>query len=538
MADDYVNDRNTNVDPIGTGYLVDQGINGDMSEQNVKQTELNIDVTAGKKFDFSKSFSLNVLVGGNYRKSQQEYVTASGQNFAIPFLYNIGNLEDKVLSYGLYHSEYQSIYGSADLAYKEFLYLTITGRNDWYSTLAPGKTNYLYPSVSGSFVFSELLHIPNMDLGKLRLSYADVGGEADQPYETLQTYGIQGTLQVPNGTFPVGTAGSTQVPNSNLKPSSRKEFEIGTEMDFFKNKLRLDLAVYQKNVTNDIVPVSIDYTSGYNSAVLNVGNLRYNGVELALGGTAFKNKNFSWDIDFNGSYTGGKVLSLGDLSYITLGSATPDWGSIAYIQQIVGKVPEQIIALTPATDDKGKVIINPAYGAPDPATAVPKDFGAAISPWTGGITNSFRYRQFTLSFLIDGKFGGKLFSNTNFVAYVQGLSKETLPGRDKTYGTDADAPSQYYGNWANANQGMFVYDASFIKFRQIILGYDFSGKMFHNKIQGIRLSFVTRNVFTIMKHTPNIDPEASYSASIYSQGLESAEVPYSRTMGFNLNIKF
>ncbi len=314
--------------------------------------------------------------------------------------------------------------------------------------------------------------------------------------------------------------------------------EIGSEMNFFKNRIRLDLALYQKKVINDIVPVSIDYTSGYNTALLNVGNLRYDGIELALGGTPLIAKKFTWNVDFNGSYTAGKVLSLGDLSYITLGSATPDWGSIAHIQQIVGKTPLQIIALTPATDDNGKTVINPAHGAPDPASAVPKDFGAAISPWTAGLNNSFKYGHFILSFLIDGKFGGKVFSNTNFVAYVQGLAKETVPGRDKTYGTEGDAPSQYYSNWANANQGMFVYDASFIKFRQIIFGYDFPAKWFHNKVQGARLSFVTRNVFTIMKHIPNIDPESSYSSSIYSLGLESAQVPYSRTMGFNLNIKF
>jgi TonB-linked SusC/RagA family outer membrane protein len=537
IAYDYVNDRNTNVEPIGTAYLVDQGINGDMSEQNVKQTELNIDITAGKKFNFSSAFSLNLLAGGNFRKSQQEYVTASGQNFAIPFLYNIGNLEDKNLGYGLYNSEYQSLYGSADLAYKNYLYLTLTGRNDWYSTLAPGKINYFYPSAGLSFIFSDLLHIPNMDLGKLRLSYADVGGEADGPYQTLQTYGIQGTLQVPNGTFPVGSAGSTQVPNSELKPSSKKEIEAGTEMDFFKSRLKVDLAVYQKKVNDDIVPVTIDYTSGYYTAILNVGDLRYNGVELALGGTPIRSRNFSWDIDFNGTYTSGKVLSLGDLSYIQLGSATPDWGSIAGIQQVVGEAPLRIIALTPETDDKGNIVINPDYGAPDPANAVPKDFGSAISPWTAGITNSFKYKNFSLSFQIDGKFGGKVFSNTNFVAYIQGLAKETVPGRDKTYGNNNLAPSEYYGDWANADQGMFVYDASFIKFRQLIFGYDFPTKWFHNKIQGLRLSFVSRNVFTIVKHTPNIDPEASYSASILSMGLESAEVPYSRTMGFNLNIK-
>ena len=152
----------------------------------------------------------------------------------------------------------------------------------------------------------------------------------------------------------------------------------------------MTLPLYQKKVINDIVPVSIDYTSGYNTALLNVGNLRYNGIELALGGTPVSARKFSWDVDFNGSYTEGKVLSLGDLSYITLGSATPDWGSIAYIQQIVGKTPLQIIALTPETDDNGKTVINPDHGAPDPASAVPKDFGAAISPWAAGMNNSFQ----------------------------------------------------------------------------------------------------------------------------------------------------
>ncbi len=533
LAYDYTNDRNTNITPTGTGYSP----GGDMYEQNVKQTELNTDITAGKKIKLSKNFTLTSLVGFNYRKSQQEYVTAAGQTFATKFLYNIGNLETLQEGYALNNEEYQSVYASADLAYKSFLYLTVTGRNDWYSTLAPGKINYLYPSVSGSFVFSDLLHIPAMDLGKLRLSYAAVGGAADQPYQTLQTYGIQGTLIVPGGTFPIGQAGGSTVPNSALRPSKREEFEIGTEMAFYKNRLRVDLAVYQKKVVNDIVPVTIDYTSGYSSALLNVGTLQDNGIELELGGTPLTGSKFSWDVSFNGTYNASKVIALGGQQQITLGSATPDWGSIAYIQQIVGKSAQHIIALSPALDDKGNIIINPVTGAPDPSSSVAKDFGTAIDPWTMGITNTFKYGHFTLSFLIDGKFGGKLFSNTNFVAYLQGLSKETLAGRDKTFGTEGDYPGTYYGNWANANQGMFVYDASFIKFRQIILGYDFPAKFFHNKIKGLRLSVVTRNVFTIMKHTPNIDPEASYSASVYSQGLESAEVPYSRTFGVNLNVK-
>jgi TonB-linked SusC/RagA family outer membrane protein len=533
VADDYSNDRNSNTTPTGTGYE----LGGDMIEQNVKQTELNLDLTTGKKFKLSDAFTMNALVGVNYRKSVQEFVTAQGQTFATPFLYNIGNLETLQEGYALNNEEYQSIYASADLAYKNILYLMVTGRNDWYSTLAPGKINYLYPSISSSFVFSELLHIPAMDLGKLRLSYASVGGAADQPYQTLQTYGIQGTLIVPSGTYPIGAAGNTTVPNSGLRPSQRQEFEIGTEMDFFKNRLRFDLAVYQKRVIDDIVPVTIDYTSGYNSALLNVGTLRDNGVELELGFTPVKGPKFGWDADLNGTYNASKVLSLGGQPQITLGSATPDWGSIAYIQQIVGKSAQHIIAESPALDGNGQIIINPVSGAPDPSSSVPKDYGSAIDPWGFGITNTFRYGHFNLSFLIDGKFGGKLFSNTNFVAYVQGLSKLTVPGRDKMYGTEGDYPATYYGNWANANQGQFVYDASFIKFRQIIFGFDFPTKIFQNKIHGLRLSFVARNVFTIMKHTPNIDPESNYSASVYSQGLESASVPYSRTFGLNLNIK-
>jgi len=502
---------------------------------------LNIDLTAGKKFKLSKDFTLDALVGGNYRKSVQEFVTSSGETFATAFLYNIGNLVSlNEPGYALNNEEFQSLYASADLSYKNWLYLRATGRNDWYSTLSPGKINYLYPSLSASFVFSELLHIPAMDMGKLRLSYAAVGGAADQPYQTLQTYSIQGSLNVPSSpyAYPIGQAGTTTVPNSGLTPSKRQEFEVGTEMDFFKTRLHIDVAVYQKKVIDDIVPVTIDYTSGYSSALLNVGTLRDNGVEVELSGTPIKGHDFSWEINLNGSYNASKIVNLGGQPQITLGSATPDWGSIAYIQQIVGLPSQQIIALTPAVDDKGKIIINPVTAAPDPTASVAKDFGSAIDPWTGGITNTFRYGHFNLSFLIDGKFGGKLFSNTNFVAYVQGLSKLTVPGRNQMYGTEGDYPATYYGNWANADQGLFVYDASFIKFRQIIFGYDFPATFFHKKIQGLRLSFVTRNVFTIMKHTPNIDPEANYSASVYSQGLESAEVPYSRTFGFNLNVKF
>jgi hypothetical protein len=537
IADDYTNDRNSNVTPTGTAYEPQ----GDMYEQDVKQTELNLDLTTGKAFKFNKDFTMNLLFGGNYRQSVQETVNAGGQNFATPSLYNIGNLEVLQESYSLNHEEFESIYGSADLAYKSYLYLTVTGRNDWYSTLAPGKVNYLYPSVSASFVYSDLLKIPGMDLGKLRLSYADVGGEADNPYQTLQTYGIGGTLSIPSGDFPLGVAGSGVVPNSALRPSKRKEFEIGTEDDFFQSRLRIDVDFYHKNVIDDILPVTIDYTSGYSQAVLNVGNVQDNGVEFDIGGIPVKTKNFSWDVDLNGSYIASKILSLGGEPYINLGSvegdATPDGNSVANIQQQVGKAPSQIIAFDAARDASGNIIIDPEFGSPDPSVRVTKDYGSAFNPWGGGITNTFKFGRVDLNFLIDAKFGGKIFSNTNYVAYTQGLSKATLSRNNAGYGTDQIPASQYYSNYANSDVGQFIYNDGFIKFRSVNLGYNFSPKLFNNKIHSLRLSFFCHNVFTIKKWVPNVDPESSYSASVYSQGLENPSVPYSRTYGANLSIQ-
>ena len=160
----------------------------------------------------------------------------------------------------------------------------------------------------------------------------------------------------------------------------------------------------------------------------------------------------------------------------------------------------------------------------------------ALIPGQRALQSEFRYKHFNFSFLDDGKFGGKIFSGTNYYAYQFGLSKLTLPGRDIKYGTNQIYPQDYYNLVSNTNPAIFVYDASFIKFRQIIFGYTFPATMFNNKIQGITLSFVARNVFTIKKHTPNIDPESNYSNG--PQGIEQAQVPYTRTFGLNLNVKF
>ena len=531
-GEDYFADRNTMVTPNGTAYQSD----GFMLEENIKSTELNVDAIIGKQFKITKDFNLSALAGVNSRKAVTDQIDAQGNTFETPYLYTIGNLASPTEYTSNPVVVNKSIYGTFDFAYKNYLYLSATGRNDWYSTLAPGKTNYFYPSVSGSFVFSELIHIPGMDMGKLRVGYADVGGEADAPYQTLLGYNNIGNL---NG-FPIGNiSNGGTVPNAALEPSSAKEFEVGTELTFFVNRLHFDVAYYNKKESREVIPAVTSGTSGYNAVLLNSGTIQNKGIEFLVSGVPVKTKNFSWTETVNVTYNDNKVLSLstGSTNYpLGYSRAGEDQGiGVAYMSQALGKSAYQIFVADPARDDKGNIIIDSTTGAPEAGTDY-VDVGSGIDPWSTGITSEFRYKHFNFSFLIDGKFGGKIFSGTNYYAYQFGLSKLTLPGRDLRYGTNQLYPQDYYNLVSNANPAIFIYDASFIKFRQIIFGYTFPASMFNNKIQGITLNFVARNVFTIMKHTPNIDPESNYSNG--PQGIEQAEVPYTRTFGLNLNVKF
>ncbi len=531
-GEDYFADRNTQVTPNGTAYQTD----GFMLEENIKSTELNVDAIIGDHFKVGSDFAISALVGVNSRKAVVDQLDAQGNSFETPYLYTIGNLASP--------TEYtlnpvvvnKSIYGTVDLSYKNFLYISGTGRNDWYSTLAPGKTNYFYPSVSGSFVFSELVKVPGMDIGKLRLGYAAVGGEADAPYQTLLGYNNIGNL---NG-YPIGNiSNGGTVPNAKLEPSSTKEFEVGTEMTFFGNRIHIDAAYYNKKASHEVIPAVTSNTSGYSAVLLNSGIIQNKGIEVLLSGTLVKSKSFMWSETINFSYNVNKVLALssGSSNYpLGYSRAGEDEGiGVAYMSQTLGKSAYQIFVADPVRDDKGNIVIDPLTGAPEQGTNY-VDKGSGIDPWTTGLTSEFRYKHFNFSFLIDGKFGGKIFSGTNWYGYQFGLSKETLALRGERFGSNQLYPQDYAAQVITNNPAIFVYNASFIKFRQIIFGYTFPASLFKNKIQGITISAVARNVFTIKKHTPNIDPESNFSNG--PQGIEQAQVPYTRTFGLNLNAKF
>lgn len=528
---DSYTDRMTNVVPSGTAYLPI----GRVTETTTKFYELNADVLIGKQFKVGTDFVITPNLGANLRKQEAEMSQLIGNDLAVPFTYSITNAKNKTVNYTDFNQEIQSVYGTLELAYKNYLFLTATGRNDWFSTLAvPGVNlsasamDIFYPSVSGSFVFSELWNLgQSFTFGKLRAGYAKVG-QATDPYQTVLNYGID--ARTVNG-YPIGTIINTAIPNSELKPSEATEIEVGTELGFFDNRVRLDLTWYNKKSTNEIVKAPASITSGYTSVVLNIGELKNTGLEMLLTTSPVKKQDFQWVSSLNGSVNNNEVVKLAEgQKSLAVGESRSGNG---FTQHIVGEAAHQIMAFDYLRDADGQIVVN-ANGVPQRGDL--KSFGSAYHKWTAGWNNEFSFKQFSMSFLIDGKFGGKIFSATDYYGYQFGLHKATLVGRDETFGENNASSQRYYGDFSNNVSSTFVHDASFIKFRQFTLGYTIPGQVLNNAVKSVTVSFVARNLFILMKKTDNIDPESNFSN--YAPGLELGGVPPVRTYGFNLNVKF
>lgn len=538
--------------------------NGVYTQEARRFRETNIDflVTAAKSFN---DFGVNVSVGGNQMKRRLDLNSAQVTDFVVQNVYTIQNGVQKNPTYDLRERGVNSLYGTAEVNFKEFLYLNATLRNDWFSTLSEANRSILYPSISASYVFSESFSsLPDwLSFGKFRAAYASVGSDTDVPeYANLLFYGVNA---VQFSGQAVGNFGAV-VPNSNLKPMTVEETELGLELKMFDSRVNLDLAVYRKLTTDQIVNAQISDASGFTSTRINSGESENKGVELMLNLIPVSTTDFQWDFTFTGAYNITKVLSLltdnpGD--NITVGTHVFN-GSV---QQIVGKEMGQIVGYGYRRDDGS---INPAnkgqivYGANGlPLRTVNQiPFGSALPKWVGGFLNSFNYKGISASFLIDFKLGGKVLSGTNFNAYRHGLSKETLVGREGgTLDANGNDPGAVVGegvnaaseqNTAVANAEDFysvvrgsqliepvIYNAGYWKLRQITIGYDFT-KFFPltSPIKGMRLSFVANNVLMLKKWAPNFDPESFSQSSDNVVGMESPSVPPTRSLGFNLNVKF
>ena len=468
-------------------------------------------------------------------------------------LETVGNTSNK--SSGLSNSKRKvnSIYGSAEVSYDEKAYLTFTARNDWFSTLSfPGKTtpnNDLYSSLSGNLILSELFELPeSVNFAKLRFGYSELAGGADLPYQLGLTYGIFGQGHLGQ---PLGGISNSSIPNANLIPYNIDEFEVGIDSRLFNGRLSIDVAYYSKKTTNDIVNVSASITSGYGSSVANVGEITNKGVELLLSGSPIRNENFRWNTSFNFAYNDGQVVATNNEgSPISLDEAR---SQNVQIRHIPGEAYGVIWGTSFVRDDNGTIVYEiDGNGVPRAKQGAYKILGNGVAPTTMGFTNTFNYKNFSLSFLIDGKFGGQTYSATNAGAISRGQHRMTLEGRENGLSvsgindatgqpfTTTVAPkdlSTYWGRYGSIAEAT-VYDADYIKFRSFSIGYDLPNRLLEKTfLTSANISFIGKNLFYLKRSIENIDPESAYNVS-NAQGLEYYGVPSTRSYGFSLNVKF
>lgn len=531
-------------------------VNGQFVQDARTVRELNTDFLIGANKTFG-DFGASLNLGGNqmYRKISRHNVFV--QDFYTRDLYTIGNSRQRDPIYEFSERQVNSFYGSAELSYKDYLFLNGTVRNDWFSTLSPENRSILYPSITGSFVFSQAMgsSLPKwLNFGKVRAAYAEVGSDTDiSPYANNLFYGISAQqFPSPSGAAqPLGSISGSTVPNANLRPMRVSEKEFGIEMKVLDNLIGLDLTYYNKLSSDQILRAQTSSAGGYLNQLINVGQSRNQGVEMLLSFNPVRSKNLYWNMVLNTSYNKTKVLNLGSGvsdNMITVGTAD----FTGELRQVVGQPMGQLYGFGYLRDANGTQIFDAGNGRPL-RTPTQIAFGSAIPVWVGGISNSISYKGIDLSFLVDFKLGHKLISGTNHNAWRHGLHKATLIGREENQvlGVGVNPNGQvnqtksglqaYYETVRSQNIAeQFVYNAGLWQMRQITLGYDFT-KLIPNRlsfIKGLRLNGVANNVFVIKKWVDNIHPEQSGLPSDNLVGLEATGLPVTRSIGFNLNVKF
>jgi outer membrane receptor protein involved in Fe transport len=544
---DQLNDAVFKVEPWGTAYT--QGTKGNLQEQSSALTyELNVDGLIGVSKDLTTDLTLDALVGANMRKNQWEYTRVAGSTFVLPYFYTLSNVLNVNTNpgdnYKFQKSQVNSAFYSVDLEYKRFLTLSTTGRFDTYSKLAnrePSLRRIFTPSVSGAFIFSELLDMPSLSLGKLRASWANTSGEPRDPYRTAVYYSLGSPFYgTPMGSF------NEESPNVFLKPFTLTEIELGTELKFFEGRLGLDIAWYTRKTKNEIMPGALSAATGFARSVVGTGSTKNSGLEVQITGTPVQTSDFSWNITANITTVKNTILETDAAgTNQNQGSNRGTLGN-AVTSFVKGYAGPQILGYDYKRSASGEIIVD---GSGLPVRGELVKLGSVMPKVYGGINNEFNYKSFNLAFLIDYNFGNKVLSATEYYSIFRGLNKMTLEGRDgiRTGVLESGAENSvtanatdYYRAVAQQITATSVVDGDFIKLRQLTLGYNVPMAALGNLplFRSIQISFVARNLAILMRKSDNIDPEASFGSDVRYYGIEGTSLPSTRTYGMNLNFKF
>ncbi len=524
-------------------------VNGQYVRDGLTFREQNADFLLGANRRFG-SVGLDVNVGGNtmYRRMERNNVLVS--DFFSRGLYALGNGRSLSPDHSLSERKVNSLYGVAEVSYRELLYLTGTLRNDWFSTLSPEERSILYPSLTASFVFTDMLGpgLPGwLTNGKVRAAYAQVGSDTDvAPYSNNLFYGINSLFF---NESPLGSISGNSVPNPNLRPMRVTEWEVGLDVTLLDN-LRLDVAYYDKVSSDQILSQQISNASGFSSRSINVGESKNQGLEMLLSFSPVVTENVRWNSSFNASYNTTEVIDLGEdigIDQITVGGA--DFHG--ELRQVTGMPMNQLYGWGWLRDEQGRQVFSPTTGRPM-RSEQQLAFGSSIPTWVGGFSNSLNYGPVSMSFLIDFSLGHKLISGTHINAYRHGLDKATLEGREQGFVVGDGVNPDGSVNTAQADVQTFyetirafraseqsVFDAGSWQLRQITLGYDLTRHLGgRTSIRALRLNAVARNVAVLKKWVPHIHPDQNGIISDRRQGLEATGLPVTRSLGLSLNVQF
>lgn len=529
--------RPFNTTKFGKGYFKSQQINF---------TEINTDFLLSYTEKHAGNFNYGLSVGGNMRNSKT-HTTASWVNGLVtPGVYMLANgINAASTSIDDDNIKVNSLYGMASVGYRNMMFLDGTIRNDWSSSLPEANWSFTYASLNASFLLNDIFVLPSViSYSKLRASYANVGN-GTSAYRTKLYYN--------NSEFPSSATPPTTLHNIDLRPEGTESFEFGYEHRMFGNRLGFEVTLYETNTKNQLITVPLNYVTGYSKAFVNAGTVRNRGVEFVLNATPVKTKSFSWDTTLNWATNKNRIMSLSQ----DLEGGDQQVLAEAGTAQIIGKVggtTGDIYGYKFVRNEDGQIVYTDK-GLPENSTEI-EYVGKAYADWTAGWVNTFKYKNFRLSFTIDGSYGGIVYSQTHHKMSEQGKLKHTLYGREEGYiigdgvVKNADGsysqnnvkvnPADYYATYyRRANLESNSFDASYVKLRDVSLEYNFPKQVLDKlKMTKISLSVYGRNL-AMLSSFPIFDPEtAALNGSSMMPGVEMGQMPSPATYGFNLKLEF
>lgn len=493
----------------------------------------------------SEDLAMTVNLGGSQMSTYDHETYGAADELAVEGVYTLANSQVPLRTTSfISRKAINGLYGSAQLAYKDAVYLDLTGRNDWSSALPAENNSYFYPSVSASSILSDLLKLESKTLSyaKIRAGWAKVGSDAD-PYSLLPTLSFgTGWNSSP---IALNQFVPNNLPNPDLKPQMANSIEVGTELKFFMNRISLDVTYYTQKTTNQIISIPVSAASGYTSMNINAGEIDNKGIEITLGLVPFKSdKGFNWNVFLNYAKNTNEVVELAPgVEQYELGS---------YWDLKIMAIPGQPFGALYGADflrDPDGNIIN-VDGVPQKGEL--KILGNYQPDWVGGISNDFSFKGFTASFLIDVHKGGDIYSMTNAWGRYAGALEETLIGREGGVigvGVKEDENGNFVPNdvvvtaeeynhaaFSNSIPAGSIFDGSYVKLREVRIGRTFK-KISGVPIKELSISLVGRNLAILYSRIPHVDPETSFNNG-NAQGIEFGQLPSALSYGFNISMKF